>query len=106
MEDIIEYAVTLVGRQVKRCGFWENIPRVGCVIVDTDEGWIYGMGHSTTTEHAELMAIDEISSYTKSRMIDGTVNATLFVNKLPCTKCARAIIAAGVKAIIITNEGL
>lgn len=76
----------------------------GCVIVDTDDGCIYGTGFAEGGRHAEEMAFEEISGLTKSLILTGEKKCTLFVNKLPCTTCARQIIEMGIGAIIITEE--
>ena len=95
----IERAVTMVHDLVEK-----SSEGVGCVIVDNDNGCIYGTGFATENRHAEEMAFSEISGLTKSFIFNREKSCTLFVNKLPCTTCARKIIEMGIGAIIITEE--
>jgi dCMP deaminase len=60
---------------------------VGCLIVDN---------HCVRTNHAEINAL--VQATTHGVNIKG---ATAYVTNMPCTTCAKALIAAGVKRVVI-----
>lgn len=62
----------------------------GCMIVDN---------HCVRTIHAEMNAIIQCSIHGVS-----TQGATAYVTNMPCTNCAKALIAAGIKEIIIFSD--
>ena len=62
----------------------------GCMIVDN---------HCVRTIHAEMNAILQCSIHGVS-----TQNATAYITNMPCTNCAKALIAAGIKEIIIFSD--
>ncbi len=63
---------------------------VGCLIVDN---------HCVRTNHAEMNAIAQAARHGIS--IDG---ATAYVTNMPCTTCAKALLAAGIKRIVIFSD--
>ncbi len=62
----------------------------GCMIVDN---------HCVRTIHAEMNAILQCSIHGVS-----TVGATAYVTNMPCTNCAKALIAAGIEEIVIFSD--
>jgi dCMP deaminase len=63
---------------------------VGCYIIDN---------HCVRTIHAEMNAILQCSSHGIS-----TAGATAYITNMPCTNCAKALIAAGIKEIVIFSD--
>ena len=63
---------------------------VGCLIVDN---------HCVRTNHAEINALCQATRHGVS--LDG---ATAYVTNMPCTACAKALIAAGVRRVVIFSE--
>lgn len=62
----------------------------GCIIVDN---------HCVRTIHAEMNAILQCSTHGVS-----TAGATAYVTNMPCTNCAKALIGAQVKEIVIFSD--
>lgn len=62
----------------------------GCMIVDN---------HCVRTIHAEMNAILQCSIHGVS-----TAGATAYVTNMPCTNCAKALIAAGIVEIVIFSD--
>ena len=62
----------------------------GCLIVD---------GHCVRTNHAEINALCQASRHGAN--LDG---ATAYVTNMPCTACAKALIAAGVRRTVIFSD--
>src|SRR5210317_1747734 len=62
----------------------------GCMIVDN---------HCVRTIHAEMNAIIQCSVHGIS-----THGATAYVTNMPCTNCAKALIAAGINEIVIFSD--
>ncbi len=62
----------------------------GCMVVDN---------HCVRTIHAEMNAILQCSSHGIS-----TNNATAYVTNMPCTNCAKALIRAGIKEVVIFSD--
>lgn len=62
----------------------------GCMIVDN---------HCVRTIHAEMNAILQCSIHGVS-----TSGATAYVTNMPCTNCAKALIAAGIVEIVIFSD--
>lgn len=62
----------------------------GCLIVD---------GHCVRTNHAEINALAQASRHGVS--LDG---ATAYVTNMPCSACAKALIAAGVRRVVVFSE--
>ena len=63
---------------------------VGCLIVDN---------HCVRTIHAEMNAIIQCALHGVS-----TKGATAYITNMPCTTCAKAQIAAGIKEIVIFSD--
>lgn len=90
--------------------------KVGAIIVSKD-GDIIGTGHNsfgTQTNkpcedvlglthpdviHAEIMAINDVESYSPGSLKD----ATIYVTHQPCENCADAIVAAGLKLHVVQS---
>lgn len=68
----------------------EHCEDIGCLIVDN---------HCIRTIHAEMNAILQCSTHGIS-----TKGATAYVTNMPCTNCAKALIAAGIKEVIIFSD--
>ena len=62
----------------------------GCYIVDN---------HCIRTIHAEMNAIIQCSLHGIS-----TKGATAYITNMPCTNCSKALIAAGIKEIVIFSD--
>ena len=62
----------------------------GCMIVDN---------HCVRTNHAEMNAIIQCSIHGIS-----TQGATAYITNMPCTNCSKALIAAGIKEIVIFSD--
>jgi len=83
-------------RQILSTGYNGSIPGdahcedEGCMIVDN---------HCVRTIHAEMNAILQCSSHGIS-----TADATAYVTNMPCTNCAKALIAAGIKEVVIFSD--
>lgn len=88
--------VLVKDREVIATGYNGSIPGddhcedVGCLVVDN---------HCVRTNHAEMNAI--VQAARKGHMIDG---GTAYVTNMPCTTCAKALIAAGVKRVVIFSD--
>lgn len=63
---------------------------VGCLIVDN---------HCVRTVHAEMNAL--IQAARRGHAVEGT---TAYVTNMPCTTCAKALITAGVKRVVIFSD--
>ena len=63
---------------------------VGCLIVD---------GHCVRTNHAEMNAIAQAARHGVS--LSG---ATAYVTNMPCTTCAKALLAAGIVRIVVFSD--
>ena len=62
----------------------------GCMIVDN---------HCVRTIHAEMNAILQCSIHGVS-----TLGASAYITNMPCTNCAKSLIAAGIKEIVIFSD--
>jgi dCMP deaminase len=62
----------------------------GCMIVDN---------HCIRTIHAEMNAILQCSTHGIS-----TSGSIAYVTNMPCTNCAKALITAGIKEVVIFSE--
>lgn len=62
----------------------------GCMIVD---------GHCIRTIHAEMNAILQCSVHGTS-----TLGASAYVTNMPCTNCAKSLITAGIKEVIVFTD--
>ncbi len=88
--------VLVKDRQVIATGYNGSIPGdvhcedAGCLIVEN---------HCVRTNHAEMNAITQAAR--KGHIIDG---ATAYVTNMPCTTCAKALIAAGIKRVVVFSD--
>ncbi len=64
-----------------------------------DDGCIIEDNHCIRTIHAEMNALLQCSIYGVS-----TKGATAYVTNMPCTNCAKALIAAGIVEIVIFSD--
>ena len=65
----------------------EHCEDIGCLIVDN---------HCVRTVHAEMNAL--VQAAKRGHSIEG---ATAYVTNMPCTTCAKALISAGVKRVVV-----
>jgi len=63
---------------------------VGCIVVK---------GHCVRTNHAEINAICQATRH--GVILTG---ATAYVTNMPCTACAKALIAAGIARVVVFSE--
>ncbi len=63
---------------------------VGCLVVDN---------HCVRTVHAEMNAL--VQAAKRGHAVDG---ATAYVTNMPCTTCAKALITAGVKRVVVFSD--
>jgi len=63
---------------------------VGCWVVDN---------HCIRTNHAEMNALTQAAR--RGHVTDG---ATAYVTNMPCTSCAKALIAAGINRVVIFSD--
>lgn len=88
--------VIVQNKQILATGYNGSIPGgehckdVGCLVVDN---------HCVRTIHAEINAILQCSS--KGIPLQG---ATVFVTNMPCTNCAKALIGAGIKEVVVFSD--
>src|SRR6185436_2467928 len=62
----------------------------GCMIVDN---------HCVRTVHAEMNAL--IQAARRGHAVEG---ATAYVTNMPCTTCAKALITAGIKRVVVFSD--
>lgn len=88
--------VLVRNKQILATGYNGSIPGdnhcedVGCLVKDN---------HCIRTIHAEMNAVIQCSANGVS-----TKNATAYVTNMPCTNCAKALIAAGIKEVVIFSD--
>jgi dCMP deaminase len=88
--------VLVKDRYVLATGYNGSLPNaahcdeVGCLIVDD---------HCVRTNHAEINALCQATRHGV-----GLEGATAYVTNMPCTACAKALITAGVKRVVIFSE--
>jgi len=63
---------------------------VGCLVVDN---------HCVRTVHAEMNAL--IQAAKRGHAVEGS---TAYVTNMPCTTCAKALITAGIKRVVIFSD--
>jgi dCMP deaminase len=68
----------------------EHCEDAGCLIVDS---------HCVRTVHAEMNAL--VQAAKRGHAVEGS---TAYVTNMPCTTCAKALIAAGVKRVVIFSD--
>lgn len=64
-----------------------------------DEGCLVVDGHCVRTNHAEINAICQATRHGVT-----LTGATAYVTNMPCTACAKALIAAGVERVVVFSE--
>lgn len=88
--------VLVKDRQILSTGYNGSVPGDahceddGCIVVDN---------HCVRTIHAEMNAILQCSSHGIN-----TKGATAYVTNMPCTNCAKALITAGIKEVVIFSD--
>ena len=88
--------VMVKDRFVLATGYNGSLPRaahcdeVGCLVVNN---------HCVRTNHAEVNALCQASRHGIS--LDG---ATVYVTNMPCTACAKALTAAGIRRVVVFSE--
>jgi len=84
------------GKNVIATGYNGSIPGddhcedVGCLVVDN---------HCVRTVHAEMNALVQAAKWGTS-----TDGASAYVTNMPCTTCAKALISAGIKRIVVFSD--
>jgi dCMP deaminase len=68
----------------------EHCEEIGCLVIDN---------HCVRTVHAEMNAL--IQAAKRGHSIDGS---TAYVTNMPCTTCAKALITAGVKRVVVFSD--
>jgi len=68
----------------------EHCDDVGCLIVDN---------HCVRTNHAEMNAITQAAKHGVS--LDGAI---AYVTNMPCTTCAKALVSAGIRKVVIFSD--
>lgn len=63
---------------------------VGCLVIDN---------HCARTNHAEMNALAQAAK--RGHSVDG---ATAYVTNMSCTTCAKALIAAGIKRVVVFTD--
>jgi len=88
--------VMVKDRFVLATGYNGSLPRaahcdeVGCLVVNN---------HCVRTNHAEVNALCQASRHGIS--LDG---ATVYVTNMPCTACVKALIASGIRRIVVCSD--
>lgn len=88
--------VLVKDRHVLATGYNGSLPGAahcytdGCLIVD---------GHCVRTNHAEINAICQATRHGVNLMA-----AMAYVTNMPCTACAKALIAAGINRVVVFSE--
>ncbi len=83
-------------KQILSTGYNGSIPGDGHC---EDDGCIIVDNHCIRTIHAEMNAILQCSSHGIS-----TQGSTAYITNMPCTNCAKALITAGIKEIVIFSD--
>lgn len=88
--------VLVKNKNVIATGYNGSIPgddhcdEVGCLIVDN---------HCVRTVHAEMNAL--VQAAKRGHAVE---EATAYVTNMPCSTCAKALIAAGVKRVVVFSD--
>jgi dCMP deaminase len=88
--------VLVKDKQILSTGYNGSIPGdahcedEGCMIVDN---------HCVRTIHAEMNAVLQCSAHGVN-----TKDATAYITNMPCTTCAKALIIAGIKEVVIFSD--
>lgn len=89
-------SVLVKNKNVIATGYNGSIPGddhcedVGCMVVDN---------HCVRTVHAEMNAL--VQAARRGHAVEG---ATAYVTNMSCTSCAKALITAGIKRVVIFSE--
>ena len=88
--------VLVKDKQILATGYNGSIPGdVHC----EDEGCYVVDNHCIRTIHAEMNAVLQCSIHGVS-----TKGATAYVTNMPCTNCAKSLITAGIKRIVVFSD--
>ena len=68
----------------------EHCEDIGCLIVDN---------HCVRTVHAEMNAL--VQAAKRGHPVEG---ATAYVTNMPCTTCAKALITAGIRRVVVFSD--
>ena len=68
----------------------QHCEEIGCLVVEN---------HCVRTVHAEMNAL--IQAAKRGHGIDG---ATAYVTNMPCTTCAKAVVTAGIKRVVVFSD--
>lgn len=68
----------------------EHCEDIGCLVIDN---------HCVRTVHAEMNAI--VQAAKRGHAVEG---ATAYVTNMPCTACAKALIAAGIRRVVVFSD--
>jgi dCMP deaminase len=88
--------VLVRNKNVVATGYNGSIPgddhcdEVGCLIVDN---------HCVRTIHAEMNALSQAAKW--GHPVEG---ATAYITNMPCTNCAKALVTAGVKRVVVFSD--
>ena len=88
--------VLVRGRYVLSTGYNGSLPGTphcythGCLIV---------AGHCVRTNHAEINAICQATRHGVT-----LTGATAYITNMPCTACAKALIAAGIERVVVGSD--
>ncbi|MBF0479505.1 MAG: cytidine/deoxycytidylate deaminase family protein [Candidatus Omnitrophica bacterium] len=88
--------VLVKGKSVIATGYNGSIPGdahcedVGCLVVEN---------HCQRTNHAEMNALMQAAKH--GNAVEGS---TAYVTNMPCTTCAKAVIAAGIKRVVVFSD--
>ena len=63
---------------------------VGCLVIDN---------HCVRTNHGEMNALMQAA-----KLGNSVQGATAYITNMPCTTCAKALIAAGIKRVVIFSD--
>jgi len=68
----------------------EHCEDVGCLVVEN---------HCIRTNHAEMNALTQAAKHGNS--VEGAI---AYVTNMPCTTCAKALIASGIKRVVVFSD--
>ncbi len=68
----------------------EHCEDIGCLVVDN---------HCVRTVHAEMNAL--VQAAKRGHAVEG---ATAYVTNMPCTTCAKSLITAGIKRVVVFSD--
>jgi len=83
-------------KQILSTGYNGSIPGDGHC---EDDGCLIVDNHCVRTIHAEMNAVLQCSSHGIS-----TQNSIAYITNMPCTNCAKALITAGIREIVIFSD--